>query len=121
MLVLDTCAHTKVTTYTWFYWFLVSLHRGWKSKSLLPSLPTQVEAEHGVSKKVLLHQALHNGGGPTSRNSGVRQTQDAIKLSIDKIRAGFSFTQAKLLAGNGEALNLMEEERHDEYQGKHII
>lgn len=70
------------------------------------SLPTQIEAEKRSIKKVLLNQPLHYSGGTTRRNGRVGQTQDTVKLGIDKISAGLSLTQAKFLAGNRNALNL---------------
>lgn len=67
----------------------------------------EVDAEDGAGEGALLHHALHSCGGPIHGQSRVGQAHDAIKLSIDEIGTRLILTQAELLVGDLDALDLM--------------
>lgn len=69
-------------------------------------LRAQVEAEDGGIQQVLLQHALHHRGGTAGRQGREGQPQDAIEGGVHKVGARLGLTQAELLVGDGEALDL---------------
>lgn len=54
----------------------------------------------------MLQHALHHRGGTAGRKGREGQPQDAIERGVHKVGARLGLTQAKLLVGDGEALDL---------------
>lgn len=69
-------------------------------------LPAEVDTEEGLGESTLLQQALHGSGGTPCRQAGIGQAHDAIEICIDKIGTWLILTQAKLLVGDLNALDL---------------
>lgn len=83
-----------------------SLGSGRTERLLGSCLPAEVDPEEGLGESALLQQALHGGGGAPCRQAGVGQAHDAIELCVDKIGPGLGLTEAKLLVGDLNALEL---------------
>lgn len=84
----------------------------WKEKrGRGASLPAQVEAEDGGIQQALLQHALHHRGGTAGRKGREGQPQDAIERGVHKVGARLGLTQAELLVGDGEALDLRGERK----------
>ena len=71
-------------------------------------LLAEVEAEDWAGERILLQEALHGSGGPTRRQVGVGQAHDAIELGIQETGTWLCLTQAELLVGDLDALDLEE-------------
>ena len=95
---------------------------GWEPGTAGSSLPAEVEAEDGAGEGTLLQHALKDGGGPIHGQGGVGHAHDAIKLRIEEIGTRLSLTQAELLVGDLDALDLEGTQRmgSDECNSTHL-
>lgn len=66
----------------------------------------EVEAEDGAGEDALLQHALQGCGGASLRQGRVAHAHDAVKLCIDEIGTRLGLTQAELLVGDLDVLDL---------------
>lgn len=80
--------------------------RGWGLGTPGRSSLAEVEAEDGAGEGALLQHALQGRGGPAHGQGWVGHAHDAVKLRIDEVGARLILTQAELLVGDLDTLDL---------------
>lgn len=85
-------------------------------------LPAEVETEDWAGEEARPQQALQGRGAPTLCQCRVGQAHDAIKLQLEEIGTRLVLTEAKLLVGDLDTLDLKGTQgmEGDKYNSTHL-